>query len=81
MKLSKVTSNDPVGRQAISFHQSTTRQLQAYRAYYQSVHGDEISLSQLVEEIAKRFLREDREFHKWLTKNPNAGAEAAKAGK
>jgi hypothetical protein len=72
MKLGKVTSNDPVGRKAINFHLSTTTQLEAYQAYYQSIHGDEISLSQLVEEIAKRFLKDDRDFQKFFAKKPAA---------
>jgi hypothetical protein len=74
MKLGKVTSNDPVKRQALGLHQTTIRQLEAYRAYYLSVHGDEISMSQLVEEIAKRFLKEDRDFQKYFAKTPTAGA-------
>jgi len=76
MKLGKVTSNDPVGRKAINFHQSTTTQLEAYQAYYQQIHGDEISLSQLVEEIAKRFLKDDRDFQKFFAKKPVAAPAA-----
>ena len=67
MRLGKVTSNDPMKREALSLHQSTVDQLQAYRAHYRSVHGDEISMSQMVEEMVKRFMRDDREFQKVLT--------------
>lgn len=79
MKLGKVTSNDPVGRKAINFHLSTTTQLEAYQAYYKSIHGDEISLSQLVEEMLKRFMRDDREFQKFAAKKPVVATAAPAA--
>ncbi len=71
MKLGKVTSNDPIERQALGFHKSTVQQLQHYRSYYQAVHGDDITMSLLVEEICKRFMREDRGFHKFEEQNPD----------
>ena len=76
MKLGKVTNNDPLERPSISLHASAVQQLHAYRAYYKGVHGDEITLSTLLEEIAKRFLREDRDFQKFYSAHPSAGADA-----
>lgn len=77
MKLPKVTSSDPMKREALSLHQSTVDQLQAYRQYYKSIHGDEISMSQLVEEMVKRFMRDDRDFQKVLAAKPAAGADVS----
>ncbi len=83
MKLAKVTSNDPVKRQAVSMHQSVLQRLEHYRVHYHSVHGDEISLSLLVEEICKRFMHDDRDFQKFLAaemKKAEAPAAAQLAG-
>lgn len=85
MKLGKVTSNDPVERQALGIHKSTVQQLQLYRAFYQSVHGDEISMSLLVEEICKRFMLDDKAFHKFIAakekEGPSAGSGAPSGDK
>jgi len=70
MKLRKVTSNDPLERHALSIHHSVGHKLQTYRRYYKSVHGDEISMSLLVESMCKRLMEEDREFQKFVAAMP-----------
>ena len=79
MKLGKVTHNDPVVRQSLSLHKSSIDQLAAYQAYYKSVHGDEISMSQLVEEMTKRFMKEDRDFVKFIEAATKAASPAKAA--
>ena len=79
MKLGKVTSNDPVERQALGIHKSTVQQLQQYRAFYQNVHGDEISMSLLVEEICKRFMHEDKSFQKFVAAQEKTAPAASTA--
>ena len=75
MKLKRVTTNDPVERVALSLHQSLTANLAAYREFYKQTYGDEISLSQLVEEMAKSFMAEDKAFQKFM------GLESEKAAR
>ncbi len=64
MKLPKVTKNDPVERLAVGIHKSVNDELKAYQSFYKSVHGEEIQMGMLVEEMLKRFMAEDRNFQK-----------------
>jgi len=82
MKLRKVTSNDPVERLSASVRHSTIVTLEAYRAYYKSVYGDDIERSQLVEEMLLNFMGTDKDFQKFLDKaseKPTTGKLAADA--
>ena len=66
INIPKVTKNDPLKRLPISVHTSTEANLAAYRAYYTQVHGDDISLSLLVEVILNQHLTNDKSFQKQL---------------
>lgn len=67
MKLPKVTKNDPIERLAVGIHKSVNDDVKAYQDFYKSVHGDEIQLGMLVEEMLKRFMAEDKDFQKFKT--------------
>lgn len=79
MKLKRVTTNDPVERVALSLHQSLTSNLAAYREFYKQTYGDEISLSQLVEEMAKSFMTEDKAFQKYMGNESEKAARKQRA--
>ena len=74
IKLGKVTKNDPLKRLALSVHSSTLADLEQYRAFYHQEFNEEISMSLLVEEMAKRFMREDKGFQKFLAAQRNSTA-------
>lgn len=65
MKLPKVTKNDPIERLAVGIHKSVNDDLKSYQAFYKSVHGEEIQMGMLVEEVLKRFMAEDKDFVKF----------------
>ena len=64
MKLKKVTQNDPVERLAVSIKRSTMQRLEAYRARYKEIYGEEIEKSQLVEQVLNDYMLADRDFVK-----------------
>ena len=76
MKLGKVTSNDPFIRLSVSIRQSTSDQIEEYRAYYKAVYGDDIDRSQLVGEVLRKFMTEDKEFVKHM-ENHKRGTKAS----
>jgi hypothetical protein len=65
-KLGRVTTNDPTVRVAVSIHASNVELLKAYQVFYQREHGDEIAMSQLMEEMLKRFMRADPAFRQFV---------------
>lgn len=76
MKLGKVTKNDPMKRLALSVHESTVKDLEAYRAFYRQETRDEIPMNLLVEEMAKRFMAEDKAFQRFLkNRQSQSGSE------
>jgi hypothetical protein len=76
MKLKKVTTNDPSKRISVSLRQSVIESLGAYQVFYRRNTSDEISFSLLVEEMVRTFMKEDKEFAKFLAANPDAGKDA-----
>lgn len=66
MKLGKVTKKDPMERVPLSMHSSVVKELQEYRNFYKATTGEEISMSLLIEEMTKRFMREDKSFQQHL---------------
>lgn len=62
MKLKKVTFSDPVERITIDLRQSTHDLIVKYQAYYKKTYGDEINRTQLIEEILRGFMVEDKAF-------------------
>lgn len=65
MKLPKVTKNDPIERLAVGIHQSTNNDLKLYQDFYKSIHGEEIPMNLMVEEMLKAFLADDKNFAKF----------------
>jgi len=65
MKLQKVTKNDPIERLAVGIHQSVNNDLKKYQEFYKSVHGEEIPMGLMVEEMLKAFIAEDKNFQKF----------------
>jgi hypothetical protein len=70
MKLKKVTSNDPVSRVPLTFHESTLRMVKHYQQMYQDTYGDTITQSHMVEELLKDAFASDKAFQKYLTTVP-----------
>lgn len=70
MKLKKVTKNDPKERLAVTVFRSTMQKLERYQQHYAETYGDEIELSQLVEEILRDFMETDKDFQKALLTKP-----------
>lgn len=66
MKLSRVTSSDPLERLTASVRKSTAEMLGAYQQRYQQVYGDEIDKSKLVDELLRGFMLSDKDFLKFL---------------
>jgi hypothetical protein len=77
MKLKKVTSNDPVSRVPLTFHESTLRMLKHYQQMYQDTYGDTITQSHMVEELLKDAFASDKAFQKYLTTVPAVPAVPA----
>ena len=66
MKLKSIIKIDPVERLALRMHQSFIQMLTDYRAFYEAQTGHPISASELVEQMGKQFMTEDKEFQKFL---------------
>lgn len=64
MRLRKVTHNDPAERLAVSVRQSTMQMLDEYQAHYARVYGETIERSQLVEEVLRDYMTNDKAFMK-----------------
>lgn len=84
MKLSRVTSSDPLERLTASVRKSTAEMLGAYQQRYQQVYGDEIDKSKLVDELLRGFMLSDKDFTKFLEERRSqtdaaAGGSAAQA--
>lgn len=67
MKLKKLNKNDPAERLVVSVRRSTYKLLEAYKAKYEKVYGEELEKSHLVEEIILNFIQSDKEFMKEMT--------------
>lgn len=80
MKLSRVTSSDPLERLTASVRKSTAEMLGAYQQRYQQVYGDEIDKSKLVDELLRGFMLSDKDFLKFLEdRRPKTDAGAGGA--
>ena len=66
MKLSRVTSSDPLERLTASVRKSTAEMLSSYQQRYQQVYGDEIDKSKLVDELLRGFMLGDKDFVRFL---------------
>ena len=66
MRLGRITTNDPMERLAVSVRHSTNVLIDAYRAAYKTKYGDEVERSQMVEEMLRRFMMDDKDFVKAL---------------
>lgn len=64
MRLKQVTLNDPQVRLSVSVKSSTLTSLEAYRERYLATYGIPIEKSQLVDEIIRTFISEDKAFQK-----------------
>jgi len=64
MKLKKISQKDRVRPLKLGIRESTAELLDQYRAHYKQVHGEEISLARLVDEILLQFMQEDKPFMK-----------------
>lgn len=64
MKLKKISKKDPMVRINLSMRKSTQDLLESYRQYYLKVHGEDIEISNILEEIAKEFISTDKDFAK-----------------
>lgn len=78
MKLPRVTEVDPVVRRTVGLHQSVFEKLELYQKMYKNHYGDEISLSLVLEEMAKSFMETDRDFAKYCKDNENASPSTPK---
>jgi hypothetical protein len=64
MKLHRIEKADPVQRITVSVRGSTLDLLDKYRLFYKQIYGDEIERSQMVNDILKEFMNEDKAFLK-----------------
>lgn len=66
MKLAKVTSNEKSERIPLNLRASVAKHVKLYRDFYKKVHGDEIAMSHMIEEMLKSFMGEDKAFQKFV---------------
>lgn len=62
MKMRKITSQDPIVRQTLGFKSSFINDITLYQKMYKIQYGDEISLSALLEEMARNYMSSDKDF-------------------
>lgn len=77
MKLSRVTSSDPLERLTASVRKSTSEMLAAYQKRYCQVYGDEIDKSKLVDELLRGFMLSDKDFVKFLDEQRSQSSAGA----
>jgi len=51
----------------LGIHRSVADQLQQYRTFYKQETGDDISMSVMLEEIARKFMAEDKAFQRFVS--------------
>jgi hypothetical protein len=66
MKLARIPSVETTVKHSFSFRQSTSEKLEAYQKRYQKVHGQEVTMKDLVEHMLMTFMEEDKAFQKEL---------------
>ena len=62
MKLPKITNNDPLVARRIPLHQSIVDLCDAYREEYEKNHGEELSVTELMEYVLKQYIESDKAF-------------------
>lgn len=81
MKLPKLTSNEGAERLSIRVRESTMKNLRLYQRCYSQQYKSEISLPVLIEEMLKGFMRDDKDFAKYVQGIEEGGEPTPAPGK
>jgi len=79
MKLTRLPAHEKTVKHSFAFRQSTASQLQQYQEMYKEVTGADVPLKDVVEQMLLDFMRDDKDFQKFLRQKVEAQAAATAA--